>query len=219
MGPDVFCASPGAGLPALLAGAGVQAHHVAVGRGVKNHVLINGQRLGARGARGGGRNLALVLPDEIAIGGVQRLDDGARFHQIHHAVMDDRNGFAGAGAQAARPRHAQLADVGAGHLLERAEALRVVSAAVHQPVVRAGMQEHVLGHRNEIFHHLRVCAHRDRSRQQEIPKHAGGHCIAIARRVFSQVSELASKPSVCGAGANRRSGPRRRSGRGHALRS
>ena len=134
----------GAGLPALLAGAGVQADHVAVGRGVENYVLINGERFGARGAGGGRWNLALVLPDEIAIGGVERFDDGARFHQVHDAVVHDRNGFAGARAQAARPGHAELADVGAIHLLQRAEALRVVGAAVHQPVVRAGMQEHVL---------------------------------------------------------------------------
>ncbi len=53
------------------------------------------------------------------------------------------------------------------NLLERAEALRVVGAAVHQPVVRAGMQEHVLGDRNEVLHYLRVRACRASARITE----------------------------------------------------
>ena len=57
--------------------------------------------------------------------------------------------------ETARPGHAKLADVRSIHLLQRAETLRVVGPAVHQPVVRAGMQEHVLRYRNEVLHHLR----------------------------------------------------------------
>ncbi len=102
--------------------------------------------------------LRLYSQMQIAVGGVERLDDGARFHQVHHAVMNDGNGFAGAGSQAARPRHAELADVRTIHLLQRAEALRVVGAAVHQPVVRTGTEKHVLCHRDEILHHLRLGA-------------------------------------------------------------
>ncbi len=50
------------------------------------------------------------------------------------------------------PRHAKLADVVLVDLLQRAEALRVVGAAVHQPVVRAGILQYLLCHRLEILH-------------------------------------------------------------------
>src|SRR5580704_18033991 len=94
-----------------LASAGIQTDHVAVGRGVKNYVLINGERFGARCARGGARDFALVLPNEIAICTVERFDDGARFYQIHDTVVHDWNGLTGTRSQAAGPGHAELADV------------------------------------------------------------------------------------------------------------
>ena len=93
IGPEVFCAGAGAGLPALLARARVQADHVAVGRGVEHDILIDGEALGARRAGRGAGNLALVFPEQIAVGGVERLHDRARRNHVHHAVVHDREWF------------------------------------------------------------------------------------------------------------------------------
>ena len=89
--------------------------------------------------------LRLILPQLLARGAVQRLHHRPGLHHVHHAVVDDGDAFGVPRAHAARPGHAELAHVLLVDLLERAEALRVIGAAVHQPVVGTGVQQHFLG--------------------------------------------------------------------------
>jgi hypothetical protein len=65
--------------------------------------------------------------------------------------VDDGDGFGLTGADAAGPDHAELADVLFGDLFEGAEALGVVGAAEHEPVVGTGVLEHLLGDRDEAL--------------------------------------------------------------------
>ena len=51
-----------------------------------------------------------------------------------------------AGGQFLLERFFELRDVLRRDLIERAEALRVVRPAEHQPVVRARLEQHLLGH-------------------------------------------------------------------------
>ena len=120
----------------------------AVGRRVEHDVLIDGEGFGARLAGDIGGDFALVLPEKIAGGAIERLHDGAGRDDIHDAVMDERDGFGLAGADAASPDHAELVDVLFGDLFERAVALGVVGAAEHQPVVRTGIFQHLLSDRD-----------------------------------------------------------------------
>src|SRR5262249_4672742 len=63
------------GLPAQLPGLGVDRHQEAVGRGEIDHVLVDAEALAARGAAVDPLWIfARVLPDQIAVGGVDRLD-------------------------------------------------------------------------------------------------------------------------------------------------
>ena len=59
--------------------------------------------------------------------------------------MDDRNGLGLARTHAAFPGQVQLSHVLLGDLLQRTEALGVVGAAEHQPVIGTRVFEHLLG--------------------------------------------------------------------------
>ena len=82
------------GFPAQLARVRVERQQKSVRRREIDHVLVNSEALRARGRRGDRpRVLALVLPDQIPVGGGYRLDRGAGRVQIHDAAIDDRSGF------------------------------------------------------------------------------------------------------------------------------
>ena len=89
--------------------------------------------------------LALVLPFEIACGGVDRLDVIAGVRHIHDAVVHQGRAFLNSGPHAAGPDHAEAGDIGARDLVERAVAPTVQSAAPHQPVSRIGILKHRAG--------------------------------------------------------------------------
>ena len=74
----------------------------------------------------------------------------------------------------------QLADVLPRDLLQRAEPLRVVGAAVHQPVVRARVHQHLRRHRRE----RRPLRPRHLDQRQTFPRTAPGfgHNDMISRR-------------------------------------
>ena len=117
-------------------------------RRVIDHVAVDAERFDARRRRVGRH----VLPQRLAGRGVQRDDAAAavaaaRRRQIHDAAMHERNDLELAGRQRLRPRALQRADVVAIDLVERAVTMRVVGAAVHQPVGGIGIAQHGIGDR------------------------------------------------------------------------
>ena len=133
------------GLPARLAGTRVQADHETVGRGVGDDVLVNRQRFGTFLSCDVGGHVALVLPQHVPARGIQGLHNAAGIHHVHDAVVNDRDSFGLPRAHAAFPGQVELSHILLVDLLQRAEALGIVGAAEHQPVVRARVFEHLLG--------------------------------------------------------------------------
>ncbi len=125
-------AAVGLRFPTDFSRCGVERHDETVRRGVVDQVVIDGERLGARCER----RVSLVFPDGVAVGRIQRDHGRARLHEIHHALIDDGDAFVIAVGQLLRPRRFQIRDVALVHELERREPLRVIRAAVHQPVFR-----------------------------------------------------------------------------------
>jgi hypothetical protein len=77
----------------------------------------------------------VVFPELLAGARVDRVGDAPRTRRIHHAVDHERRGLETAiGRRLELPGQAQFGDVGVVNLVERAEALLVVVAAVRQPV-------------------------------------------------------------------------------------
>ena len=137
-------------LPPELACLCIERQEESVRRTEVDHVLVDAEVLTARRSVLDGRRIvALVLPDQIAIRGVEGLDAAARCHHVHHAAVDDRRRFLRARWQAARPGHAKLGDVALVDLVERAEPMLVVGAADVQPVCRVGIGQHRLRDRDE----------------------------------------------------------------------
>src|SRR5579872_1403309 len=64
----------GLGFPAHLAGLGVERDQETVRRSGVDHVVPYADGFGARLTRLIGGNLALVFPDEIAVGGIQSVE-------------------------------------------------------------------------------------------------------------------------------------------------
>jgi hypothetical protein len=138
--------------PAQLAGRGIEREQDAVGGGEVDHVLVDAEALVARRPWIDAlRVFAGIFPDQIAIGGIDRLNRGAGREQIHDAAVDDRHRFLRAVRQTARPGHPQLADVAFVDLVERAEALLIERAVHHQPIARIGIGQRRLRHRNKAL--------------------------------------------------------------------
>ena len=128
-----------------------RARREAVRRGEIDHVLEDAEILVPRRPRVDVlRIVAHVFPDQVAVGGVDRLHGAARHIHVHDAAIDDRRRFLRAGGQAARPGHAQLPDIVLVDLIERAVAMLVEGPADHQPVGGIGIGQHLLGDRLEI---------------------------------------------------------------------
>ena len=86
-------------------------------------------------------HFGVVLPQLLAGARVDRVGDAPRSGRIHHAVDDERRGFeAAVGRGLELPREAELGDVLVVDLIERAEALLVIVAAVRQPVLVARLE-------------------------------------------------------------------------------
>ena len=122
-----------------------------------DHVLVDRETLAARPLRTADEIchllgiLSLVLPDQVAVGGVDRNDAATGIDGVHDTLMDDRRCFIGASRQAPRPGHLELARVALVDLIERTEALLIVGPIYHQPVTRRRVGEHVVGDRLEAF--------------------------------------------------------------------
>ena len=144
------------GLPSNRSGAGIQRDEVAVGCGEIDQVLEYREVLRSRQSCGANRPCHLlwvcapIIPDQVAIGAVKRLNAAARRDNIHHALTDDRGQFLRALRKATDPGHTQLADIGAVDFFERANPLLVIGAVEHQPVRRIGIGKNLLGHCAEL---------------------------------------------------------------------
>ena len=174
-------------LPHLLARRRVEREDIAVGAGIDNVVPVDREvPVGRVEAAGGGvlRQVAPVLPQEIAGGGVERLDDVPRIRQVHHPVVDQRGRLLAARTHAARPDHAQRADVLPVHLVQRAVAPAVQGAAPHQPVGWSRILEHRVGDRHEVAGRLRAEHSDDAGVSASIP----GTMSAAARAVRSSAA-------------------------------
>ena len=90
-----------------------------------------------------------VLPEQVAGGGVHRLQVVLRVRHVQPAPVRQRRPFLRARREGAGPHHPQIADVVAIDLIERAVAPTVQRAAPHQPVAGRRVREHGVGDRNE----------------------------------------------------------------------
>ena len=132
------------GFPFHLTRAGIDSHDETVGRRIEHHVFVDRDRFGSAGA---GR--PFVLPDRRARRRIDRQNAGARSGDIDHAAVHNRDAFLVARPQFFFEDLAKLPDVLPGDLLERAETLRIVGPAVHQPVIRTRIREHLFCDRRE----------------------------------------------------------------------
>ena len=98
------------------------------------------------------RLLPLVVPDQVAGGGVDRLQVVvARLGDVHHAVVDQRPDLLGPLFHRSHPGQPELPDVVAVDLIERAEGLEIVGAVRHQPVGGVRVAEHLVRDRHELL--------------------------------------------------------------------
>ena len=161
-------------LPHLPAGGRVEGKDIAVGAGVDDAVRVDGEiAVGGRKTAGGGsfRQIAAVLPDEVAGGRVDGLDDVAGVRHVEHPAVGQRRPLLAAGPHAARPDHAQLADVIPRDPVQGAVAPPVEGPPPHQPVGRRRRLQHGVGDRDEVAGGLRASDGRGRRQGQ----HGGGN--------------------------------------------
>ena len=144
----------GSGLiPSDLAGVDVEGDEVRV-RGGDDEVAVDdrhaalGERIAALGDQDG-RQVTLVLPQQIAIGGVQGLYLVAIVEDKQHAIMDDGCDFRRPVGQGPGPRNLHSTDVGLLDLFQGTVAPAVVGASPHQPVRWRWVAEHFFGYRRE----------------------------------------------------------------------
>ena len=90
-----------------------------------------------------------VLPDEVAAGAVECLDDVVRVRHVEPACIGERCRRLAAVAQRPRPHHAQGCHVPGGDLVERAIAQAVRGAPPTEPVPGCRVGEHGVGDRRE----------------------------------------------------------------------
>ena len=145
-------------IPHHLPGLGIERDDVGVrGRDVQivsidRHVAL-GQLIGILREQLG-RKVALVFPDQVAGGAVERLDLVAVVIEEQHAIVDDRRRLGGTRVHRPRPRRLEVLDVVLVDLIERAVAVAVIGAAPHQPVRRRRIAQHLVRDRLEIFRRL-----------------------------------------------------------------
>jgi hypothetical protein len=140
-------------VPHHLAGLGVEADQMGVRRGDDQGAFIDRHVARREVDRVGDqlcRQLALVFPDEIAVGGVEGLDAVGVVEDEEHAVVDDRGGLGGARDHRPGPGDLEVLDVALVDLLERAVAVAVKGAPPHQPIGRRRIAQHGVGDGREV---------------------------------------------------------------------
>ncbi len=96
------------------------------------------------------RQIAPVLPDEIAVGGIERLHLVGVVEDEEHAVMHDRRRLGRPIGQGPGPDQLEILDVALVDLLEWAIAPRVVGPPPHQPVTSGRVAQHGVGDRRNV---------------------------------------------------------------------
>ena len=201
-------------LPGRLAGARVDGDDVRVGGQVVEVLAVQGEVPRAVAElpvlADVVRLLPLVVPDQVAGGGVERLQVVvARLGDVHHAVVDQRPDLLRPLLHRAHPGEPELSDVVAVDLIQRAEGLEVVGAVRHQPVGGIRVAEHLVRDRHEFLFlpgrgQLGLQAGFGRRRLPEshsstttMPAHAGVSDFSMAFAPFGSVdpSELAARRS------------------------
>ena len=134
-------------LPRHLAGPPVEGDDVRVGGVEDDAVAVDGDVAVGPPPAARGRELAPVLPQQVAGRRVEGLHDVAGAREVHHAVVHDGGRLLRPGLHRPRPLHPQLADVVAGDLVQRAVTPAVAGAAPVQPALRRRVREHGVGDR------------------------------------------------------------------------
>ena len=137
-------------LPDELARARLERNHACIVGGEKELVLVD--RDASRAVRR--RHPQTMLPNQVALAGVERLQHVTLIHQIHDAVVHERRRLVPPPTIRHRPDPGQpeILDVARRDLREGAVAPRLIIAANHQPVAGRRVLQHLIGHRNEVLH-------------------------------------------------------------------
>ena len=133
----------------------IERHDVSIGGGQQHFVVV--ERDGATGAikqivvitAFDLRQLAPVLPQQIAAAPVERLHDVLGMGEEQNAVMRQWRFFLIARLHVPGPGQPQPSDILRANLVERAEAPSGEIAPPHQPVVRRRLAEFAVGDRLE----------------------------------------------------------------------
>ena len=144
-------------VPDLLAGARVDRHHVRIRRVQEDLVVVHRDvAVHAAGGRppeavAGSLGAPLVLPDEVASGGVERVHDLAGIRDVQHPVVHQGGRLLRPRPQRPAPDQPQLADVAGVDLIQGAVRLTVEGAPPAQPVGRVRVLQHRVGHRRVVL--------------------------------------------------------------------
>ena len=142
-------------LPDHLAGHRVERVDVVVDRGVDDQPAVDGDVAVVGGERPEQvvadivRDVAAMLPDEIAGHRVEGLDDVVRVRHVQRAVVGQRGARLKAVGEPPRPHHAQLAHVADADLVQWAVAPAIRRPAPGQPVAVSRLLEHGVGDRRK----------------------------------------------------------------------
>ena len=178
-------------VPDDLAGLGVEREQVCVGGGddqvalIDRHVAVGeiaavGQHLG--------RQRALVFPDQVAGGAVERLHLVGIVEDVDDAVVRDRGHLGGTIGHRPGPGHLQVLHIVLVDLLERAVAVAVIGAPPHQPIAVRRIEQHLVGDGRQVpgrIGDLRLLRQHSGAReQQKGQSQAGGLPEAISAHCF-----------------------------------
>ena len=137
-------------VPDHLAGLGVQRDDMRIG-GRDDQLVVDHRHVALGGvvavlARNFDRDVALVFPQQLAVGGIERLHLVEPVVEEKHAVVDQRRRFRGARRHRPAPGYRQVLDVVGVDLFQRAIAPGIVGTAPHQPVVVRRIKQHLRRH-------------------------------------------------------------------------
>ncbi len=147
------------GLPDDLAGPSVEGHEKGVVRGQKDLVVVD-RDVPVAGSGTGDiprvvRDVAAILPEQVAGRGVERLHGVAIAVDEHRAVADERHALVRAGGHGPAPDEPEVVDVAGIDLAQGAEAVGIVAAAPGQPVAGRRVDDRVVGDRREVVERAR----------------------------------------------------------------
>jgi hypothetical protein len=147
------------GFPGDFAGACVERVREIVGAVVENVLAVDCEVTVDRRKRNVVAVVALhgaaVFPQQIARGSVEGLRKIVRVREVHDPVIDQRRAFLHALRERPRPNQAQIVDIAAIDLVERAVPPVIERAAPHEPIGGIRILQHGIGDRHEGLRRLR----------------------------------------------------------------